>query len=220
MTAEFLLTLHTKVGLLLFNGNWRFGRMGLVQFASLTTILWRAFKEDDPYAELYLLKIYEAIEETKKKLKDYELLFQNQLKNLRGFEIDIFKNPAPLKQPLRFGTPFSYMAAMLIEQVDYVNRQLFTLNRMGLIPEENLVTNDLIREIQKVFRLPRAWRYTGVTRKDIIEKNQKAQQAQELLGEIPTTVLNNEITFRFLPKPKCANLKTKTRTLIQILFVI
>jgi hypothetical protein len=122
------------------------------------------------------------------------------MSSLRGFKIDMMTNQNPLNYSLQFSTPFSFMAATLVENVDFLNRQIFTLYRMGVIPKENLIQKDLIRQIQNVFSLPRKWRYTGVTRRDILEKNQKAKLAEELLGEIPNAVLNQEIKFTFLPK--------------------
>ncbi len=200
--SSFQLILHTKIAELLLDGDWRFGRMGLTQFASLMTTLWKAAKEDDPYAELFLLKTHEAIQITKEKLKTYETQLQQQMTELRGIELNLFSITTPNKYPLYFATPFSYMAAMLIEQVDYVNRQLLTLARIGLVPKDQLSVRDLMREIKTLFQLPMQWKYTGVSRKDMLENNQKAKQAIALLGEIPAAVLNQEIEFAFLPKAK------------------
>jgi len=200
LTADFQLVLHTQIAQRLYDGDWKYGRMGLLQFASAITILWKSSKQDDPYAEWYLLKIYDALQEAKNKLKHLELKLTEQLSQLRGFEIGLMSHPAPLKQPLRFASPFAFMAATLIEQVDYINRQLFTLQRLGLMPDEKLLPKDLVREIQMIFQLPRQWKYTGVTRSDIVQNNQKAQKAKKLLGELPSAILNKEIQFAFLPK--------------------
>jgi integrating conjugative element protein (TIGR03761 family) len=202
LVARFQLILHTKVAQVLFDGEWKSGRMGLLQFAKLMTTLWKSSKHDDPYAEWYLLKTYESLQNARDKLKHYEITLQQQLNNLRGFEVELMTNPTPLKHPLRFVTPFAFMAAMLIEQLDYVNRQLFTLHRMGLLADENLMPAHLMREVQAVFRLPKEWKYTGITRKDILEGNQKAEQAKKLLGDVPLAILNKEIQFAFLPKSK------------------
>lgn len=198
LTANFHLTLHTRIAEALLNGDWDYGRMGLIQFARLTALLWKAYKEDDPYAEWTLLKTYEAIEMAKEKLKHDEILLQQQMANLRGFDIELFKNETPVKQPLLFSTPFAFMAAMLIERVDYINRQLLTLKHMGLLPEESIVQSQLMSRIQRVFTTARQWRYTGINRKDIYEDNLKAQRAKELFGEIPLAILNKEIQFAFL----------------------
>lgn len=202
LTADNEFILHTNIAKSLFNGNWRHGTMGLLQFATLMSELWKASKADDPYAEQYLLKTYDALEEAKSKLKEQEAILQQQLNNLRGFRVDLYHNTSPFSYQLQFATPFPFLAAMLIEHVDYVNRQLFTLNRFGLIPEKEVSPSELMREIQAVFNVPKSWKHTGVTRKDILEGNQKSKIAQKLLGELSPTVLRKEIKFRFLAKPK------------------
>lgn len=202
LTARFTLTLHTQLAHTLLKGNWEYGKLGLMQFANHITDMWTAHKEDDPYAEWYLLKIFEAIQQAKEKLKNHEDHLTQQFNNVRGLEIELYGNPKPLKQPLYFMTPFGFMMAMLIEQVDYVSRQLFTLNRLGLTPEQPLLSVDLMRMVQAIFKLARDWKHTGITRKDVTENNQKAQQVQKRLGEIPPTILNQEIQFQFLPKSK------------------
>jgi hypothetical protein len=58
------------------------------------------------------------------------------------------------------------------------------------------------------------WRYTGVTRKDIEEKNQKAQKAEQMIPDkIPPkllkALLNKEIKFRFLPNRNNNNSEEK-----------
>jgi integrating conjugative element protein (TIGR03761 family) len=202
LTAEHKLILHTELAKVVFNGTWNQGRIGLIQFASVMRLMWRAAREDDPYAEWFLLKIYDAIEKAKKQIKHYESLLQQQMSQMRGFKIDLFKNPEPIQQSLRFATPFAFMGAMLLEHFDYVNRQLYTLQRVGLLAKNNLVPAHLLKEVQKVFVLSMGWKYTGVTRQDMLENNPKAKKAIELFGELPAGVLNKEIKFAFLPRKR------------------
>ena len=210
LTAQFKLILHTKLAYTLLVGNWEYGKLGLIQFANHITDMWNAYKQDDPYAEWYLLKIFNSIHEAKEKLKKHEDNLTQQFNHLRGLEIELYSNPKPFKQPLYFVTPFGFMMAMLLEQVDYVNRQLFTLHRLGLTPEELLLPTDLMRVVQGIFKLARDWRHTGITRKDILENNQQAQKVKRSLGDIPAAVLNKEIQFQFLPNVKQTPKETKS----------
>ncbi len=193
LIAENKLVLHTDVARVLFNGTWHYSRMGLLQFAKLLAPLWKAFKEDDPYAEQTLIKISNAIEVAKIQLQDHEISLQQQLENLRGLVVDLYRNPQPFSYPLKFFIPPPFLAAMLIAQVDYVNRQLFTLTRLGLKPNENLVPAQLMHIIRSIFRLPLEWKYTGVTRKDIFEGNQKAQKIKTLFGAVSVEILNKKL---------------------------
>lgn len=192
------LILHTDIARALFNGKWRAGHLGLVQFAGITLKIWEAHYADDPYADKCLLKIADEIVITKKRFDSYELALQQQANNLRGFTINLFNHPNPLKHTIKFATPYSYMAAVLVECVDYMNRQMYTLKRIGIIPAGNLKAVDLMREVQAVFKLCLEWKYTGIIRKDIFEKNQKAREVEEMLGEMPLAILNKEIKSDFL----------------------
>ena len=69
---------------------------------------------------------------------------------------------------------------------------------MGLTFREKITIPQVKGDIQTVFSKPRRWRHTGLTRKDVIENNQKAQRAKEIFGELPMAVLNREIDFGFL----------------------
>lgn len=207
LTAESKLILHTYMAKSLFEGTWGYEHFGLVQFAKATRSLWEASRDGDPYAEWYLLKIYDAIEKAKLSLKQQEKNIENQLQELRGFKIDLLKNPVPFELPLRFATPFAFMGAVLLEYFDYLNRQLYTLKRIGILPKDELIPAQLMGELKSIFILASEWKYTRVTRKDIREDNQLAKKAKELLGEVPASILNKEIKFAFLPKARKENAK-------------
>lgn len=200
--------LHTDAAQSLFLGRWndkpwKNGRLGLVQFAGLMTRIWKAYyRQDDPYAHLYIIKTYEAITATQEKFINYEKTLQHQLDNIRGFSFSLYRHPSPEKLAIRFATRFGYWGAVLVENMDYVNRLLFTFNKRGLTPELDLTTKQLLREVNDVFNIPTHWRPNELTRKDFFENNQKAQEAKKLFGNIPSEVLNKEITLKFLPEPR------------------
>jgi integrating conjugative element protein (TIGR03761 family) len=196
------IVLHTKAAQILFNGGWKFGRMGLKQFAIVMANLVKASEQGDPYAMSYIQKTLEKSQQTKEKLDELEISMQNQLNNIRGFEIELMYNPDPQKEPLIFTTPFPNIVAALIEKVDYLTRQILTLQRLGIMSEEAISINDLMREIQGIYSLPRRWRYTGVTRQDIVENNQIAKRARELIGEPPPETLSKDMAINYLPKTK------------------
>ena len=85
----------------------------------------------------------------------------------------------------------------LIEQADYVSG-ITAIGGIWLTTREKITIPQVKGDIQTVFSKPQRWRHTGLTRKDVIENNQKAQRAKEIFGELPMTVLNREIDFGFL----------------------
>ena len=104
-------------------------------------------------------------------------------------------------QTLNFTTPFPYLAAYLIADVDYVFCQLIALQKRGIpCPDPGLSVKQIRGQIQDIFSIPRKWKRTGVSRQDILQNNPKAQEARELLGEIPEEVLKNPLKLNSLPR--------------------
>jgi integrating conjugative element protein (TIGR03761 family) len=202
MMGSFKTTLHTELAQkLATGGKWKFGEMGLRQFLSATANIWKAFHEDDPYAHWYLFKIYNAIDETKKQTKVYEKMLEEQFSNLRGIDIEVFHHETPLQLSLNFTPPFTFIITEMLEHIDFLMRQLITLRRMCLVPPEKLYPGVLKNKTQHIFALPRRWHNTGVTRQDIRDNTQKAQQAASIMKEpVPLPILNKEIHLPFLPK--------------------
>lgn len=194
------LILHTKIALSLFNGSWRYHNMGLLQFAKMTHDLYAATKQDDPYAEWYLMKCYENIHDLHDKIKSIKAHCKSKLEELHGFEIQIFTNPSPVRLPLQFSNPFSYMGAYLMTDLDYALRQAYTLKQIGIILEPELTPAKLMPSVRRIFSQARQWQYTGVKRKDVKENNQVWRRAKELMGDVPLPVVIKEIQFDFLPK--------------------
>jgi integrating conjugative element protein (TIGR03761 family) len=193
------IALHTKTAVNLFNGEWQPGRMGLRQFAKLVSYARKAASEGDPYAEWYLYKTHEALFNRREQLTVMEDELQVKLNSLRGLKVGMFNNPAPFRYPLNFSMPHSFMAAILIESVDYLTRMVYTLYRVGVAVENQWTADRLMHHTQKLFALLAQWKYTGVTRKDITEQNQKAKLAESAFGKLPPAVFKREIRSTYLP---------------------
>jgi integrating conjugative element protein (TIGR03761 family) len=202
LTHEISLVLHNPIAQSLINGSWGYRRMGLLQFAKMMQSLWQAAKDDDPYAEWYLMRTYELITSLKEEIKKTELICQQKFAQLRGLEVQVVGNVNPIKFPLKFSTPFAYMAAYLIADLDYIFRQTNILKRLSILLDEDQKPAHFVQKMHLLFSHARQWKYTGVTRKDIRENNQLAQKASGLMGKILTTILNSEFDFLFLPRPQ------------------
>lgn len=200
LTAEHQLELHTRTGKTLFNGSWHHGQMGLRQFATLMRTMWQAHQADDPYADWYLMQTYDELEEIKAKFKQYELKLTQQMENLRGFRVTLFYNTTPFTLPIFLISPLACIGVAVVEQVDYLARQLYTLSRIGLMPENQLTISALMGEVQTVFNFPRRWVQTGITRQDIKNNTQKADEVRKQLKDVPDDVIHENFKFAFLPK--------------------
>lgn len=206
LTGGCELILHTDAALSLLEGTWRGGKMGIMQFDRLMRNLWFAHKENDPYADLYIFKTHKLIQDMRAELDAHEASLQDFLANIRGLKIKLLSRyPAPVENTFDFVSPYTNMVAVLIEKVDYAIRQIQTAKRMGLVLPEKLTPTLLIRKMQRIYFLPRRWHFTGVTRTDVMQNNQKAKQAHEINRVVlPTEVINQEIDSLFLPKIRMA----------------
>jgi integrating conjugative element protein (TIGR03761 family) len=197
------ITLHTRIAQSLFHYSWQPGKLGLLQFAKTMTTVWYAARQGDPYAEWYLLKTYDALFYAREKIKQAEQKLEQYFADSRGIKINLPVSNHPVCYPLRFSTPFGFMGAALLANMDYVFRQILTLERMGIaVGDRAYSVPSITGYMQKAFAVPRQWQRTGVTRQGIHEHSASYQKAKALLGELPEAVLKNEIDFLFFPGKK------------------
>jgi integrating conjugative element protein (TIGR03761 family) len=200
LLSDVELTLHAKAVRLLCLGYRDPDKIGLLRFAQLTNALWSAAKNDDPYAEWRLMELYNAMAGLDEEIKRLENRCQQRLSELRGLKITLYSNPDPYKLNLRFANPFSFLAAILMIDLDYVERQFYTLRRLGIVLEGQGVLTGYVPKVQEILRKPLSWANTGITRQDILDHNEKAQQVIQTFGEVPDAILKKTLTFAFLPK--------------------
>lgn len=197
-TTDFNLTLHTLHSHAMVTGEWAPGKMGLTQFTQCIQQLWQAFEKEDPYAEWQLLKIYDAEQSLKAIMQKQEVLLRTQIKNVRGIQAKPFRNAKPFNVSLRSVNILVLMAGTLIAQTDYMSRQILILKQMGIAPQGQTRPQLFCEEIQKVFMLSQGWKHTGITRKDILDNNDKAKKVEEKFGQLPENILTQKISLPFL----------------------
>lgn len=196
------LTLHTEVANKLFYATWERGNIGLVQFASQVAKIYKSSKADDPYADWYLMKIYDAVFSAKERLKEIEEKTTSYFNNQRGLSLQ-YSRSKPWHQELRIVSPYSYMGASLLTDLDNILRQIIIIRHVGVQTENAFTIKQPIKELQDAFAVPFVWKETKVTREDIRSNNQKAISAKEKFKEIlPDDVLNEKIEFSYLPNSK------------------
>ncbi len=198
LTTDFNLTLHTAPSYAIFTGEWAPGKIGLMQFTQFVQVLWKAFEEEDPYAEWQLLKIYEAAQSLKIKMQKQEILLRKQIRSLRGIQVKPFRNAKPFNASLRSANILVLMAGSLIAQTDYLTRQILILKQMGIVPQGQVRPQLYSEEIQKVFAFSQQWQQTGITRQDILDKNERAKKVGEKFGQLPEDILYQITPLLFL----------------------
>lgn len=208
LKGEVHLTLHTAYAQKLFLGFRPDKRsINLLQFGGRMTQIWDASERDDPYADWYLLKVYDLLMKLQKQLsgeiKEYQAKLKeaNQLANLT---INPFESQQPVIESLWFRTQYGYMAASLIAHFDELMRTILTANRVGILldkPEKD-IRQFWLDELLALFRLPFKWKPLPVTRADFKSDNDQAKIAQEKMGQLPEPILLLTLRSPFAPAIK------------------
>lgn len=192
--------LHTRAAIQRFDGSWSAKHVYLTQFSHMIARIWQATKEGDIYAEYFLYKIYDQIKALIKYFDDAEVIVKDKLlTSMKGMQIKIYTNPHPFKAQLNFKAPYSYMGAMALLKMDNVIRLILTLRKFGLPGSEEHNYFSLLTALNKTYALPRSWKSLGVTRQDIINKTALAKKAEEIMGELPEEILEEQFDFPFKP---------------------
>jgi Transcriptional regulator AcaB len=161
LNGEVRLILHMRLSHTLLQGNWKTGRIGLFQFATIMERLCHLEKKSDSSVKHHIEKIYQNIGSVHEYMKRLQTHYELKLSSLRGFEIQLFSSANPSKLSLRFATPFAYLAAhQLIAEFDYLLRQAHTLKRIGIMLEDDKLPRTVIPIIRNVFTLPMQWKKT------------------------------------------------------------
>jgi integrating conjugative element protein (TIGR03761 family) len=196
------LTLHTEIAHNIFDARWNKGNIGLIQFASQVAKIYKASQADDPYADWFLMKIYDAVVSAKDNLKKIEEKATFYFDNQRGLKLQYSPNK-PWQHELRVVNPYSYMGASLLTDLDHILRKIVIIRHVCVQTKSQLTIKQPIKELQDAFAVPFVWKNTKVTRADIRSGNQNAIDAKAAFTEsLPDAVLNEEIEFSYLPNSK------------------
>lgn len=169
----------------------RKGVLGLFQFARNVTQLLKASKKDDPYADWFLTQIQDALIEARHKLQRYEKRYREILamkKNQKRVIVPLVK-PSIIKA--RFSSPCSFVTADMIGDYDRTLSLIKTAQYTGIFLDKPYqeIESSLSKIVDLVMNLPKRWQSTNVTRLDITQNTELAQQACFLMGEIPSKFL-------------------------------
>ena len=81
--------------------------IGLVGFADRLRVIWQAARNDDPYADWWLVKVHEALERVRDLIKNEQAALDAQLEQLTALEVTVaesmkpYQDRAPVRQPVR-----------------------------------------------------------------------------------------------------------------------
>ena len=177
------------------------GRVSMVSFSSFVLRIWRAAANDDPYADLFLMRIYEALVKTRRIVQSNEKKYRKLLSSVDGINVEPFFTEEPKTYPLKFFVPYSFMCAYLVLDLDRFMRVMLSAKYMLLINKDEYreLVGEVLGHIRQVLSLPLKWKHTGVTRFDVRNNTQVAQRAYSKMGELNNQVLVGTLRAPFAP---------------------
>lgn len=156
--------------------------MGLIGFAGKTMHIWTAAREDDPYADLLLIRIEEEYDELVKLVESTQQHVNALLESLDGIEMNPAVNVAPVAHELKFICPWAYRAASLLSRYDRLVLDGVTCRRVGLVFGDDWFKTivEPARRMRRWFSLSKQWVNTGVKRSNIVAGDGVATRAAEI----------------------------------------
>ena len=209
--SELHLVLQTRHAQLLVRGRMVEGKpliAGLLTFADRVRLVWQAAEAGDPYADWFLVRTHEAMSAAEARIETEMKRLNVQLSSTRTFHVAPAEVKEPFRMALRFSTPYAYRAARMLGEFDELACQAFTAKRIGVISSERChdIVRACARRLRGVFGLPNRFRRLGITRGTAQEANPIFQRAEELMGVIPSDILQGERRAPLAPSIKGSDL--------------
>lgn len=166
--------------------------IGLVGFADRLRVIWQAARNDDPYADWWLVKVHEALERVRDLVKNEQAALDAQLEQLTALEVAVAESMKPFRIALQFANPYAYRGAQLIAEYDRFVRTLLTAHHVGVLTGAAMegLLNACARKIRGAFAVPQGYHFLNIDRTALQQGTANASRARQLMGEVPEDVLN------------------------------
>ena len=168
--------------------------VGLIGFADRLRLIWHAARNDDPYADWWLIRIHEAIEQARAFIRRSQSEIDEKLAQSSAIEIETAESLRPYRIPLQFANPYAYQGAHLIGEYDTLVRTLLTGCHVSLLDRASSAqfVQHGGRRIRGTFALPQGYRFLNIDRASVHRQGEQSRQAQSLMGDLPPAVLSGE----------------------------
>ncbi len=166
--------------------------IGLYRYGAMMRTIWAGASKDDPYADWYLLKVEQALTESKDELTHMQQTLGSDLARVAAMKVGLAHSLEPAKVELTFSNPYGYMGAWLLVEMDELVLAILTARHVGLInrDEAERRLHDAGRAVRRAFAVARGYKATAVKREDVRQNNRRAARAREAMGELPQAVLD------------------------------
>ena len=176
--------------------------IGLVGFADRLRVIWQAARNDDPYADWWLIKVHEAIDAARTYIRNRQTDLNDQLNEMPAMEVSVATSQRPYRVPLQFANPYAYRGAHLLSEYDRLVCLALTARHMGLLDGETCtrLLNVCARKIRSTFTTPQSYRFLKLDRESVRKATGRSHEASKAMGEVPDDVLSGERQAPLVPR--------------------
>lgn len=176
--------------------------VGLAAFADRLRVIWQAARNDDPYADWWLIKVHEAIEDRDALLQRLQQALDEELALMGSIEVAVAASERPYRMPLQFANPYAYQAARLVSRYDALVCTALTACHIGQL--DSTSCHEVIklgaRRIRALFLIPQGYRFLRIDRACVQKGSGECGQAVQLMGRVPDDVLSGERCAPIVPR--------------------
>ena len=176
--------------------------VGLIGFANRLRVIWQGARNDDPYADWWLIKIHEGIEIAGADIRNRQLELVKRMEQMNAMEVDVAASRRPYRVPLKFANPYAYRGAKLLAEFDKLVCMALTARHIGLL--DSKASEDILkasaRKVRAIFMIPQGYRLLKINRELVRKSLGRSHEARQLMGEVPVDVLNGERDAPLAPR--------------------
>ena len=178
------------------------GIIGLTRFGALTSMLNLCARLDDPYADWWLVKVEDALEQAAQEIKDLREHVETLLTKAPGMQVDIAQTLAPVRIPLKFSNPYAYQGARLVTDFDTLVRTVLTARHVGFMARDSAERSLNLggRAVRRALATAMGFKNQATRRKDLEDNTARAREAKRLMGEVPEAILNRTRRAKLAPE--------------------
>lgn len=179
------------------------GIVGLTRFATLLRPIWNGARADDPYADWWLVRVHDAIEESERELTALKQHIGGLLRQMPGISVSVAQSVEPVRVPLAFSNPYAFRGSYLLSQYDELVRAILTARHVALLDRDRSerLLADAGRHVRRAFTAALGYRFLGINRDDLRLLTARAKQAEDEMGALPKEVLESKLRAPHAPEP-------------------
>jgi integrating conjugative element protein (TIGR03761 family) len=176
--------------------------IGLIGFADRMRLIWQAARNDDPFADWWLIKIHDAIEINVNDVRNRQREMDKLLQQMTAMDITIAESSRPYRMPLQFANPYAYQAALLLSEYDALVRRVLTVHHVGLLESEgrNRLIKSCSQKIRALFVIPQSYRFLKIDRESVNKATGRSHEARQVMGELPEDILSGVRQAPLVPR--------------------